>query len=120
MSRITTFLKRLIRRIIMNSTWWTALGAMAIPVGAVLMIEKPETAGISQWIIIAGFVFATAGLALTVWEARQKRKREMESATREASSTLILHHIALALGVNMDELLKEEKALLDEAKKMYK
>jgi len=111
MTKIATFVKRLIRRILMNAQWLTAFGAMSIPVGVVLMIGKPETAGISQWIIIAGFVFAIAGLALTFREERRKQKREMARAKREASSLLVLHHIALALGVDMEALLKQEKAL---------
>jgi len=114
MTKIATFVKRLIRRILMNAQWWTAFGAMSIPVGVVLMIGKPETAGISQWIIIVGFVFATAGLALTFREERRKQKRERARARREAASYLVLTHIALALGVDMNELFKKEKALLDE------
>ena len=111
MTKIATFVKRLIRRILMIAQWWTAFGAMLIPVGVVLMIGKPETAEISQWIIIAGFVFAIASLALTFREERRKQKGEMARAEWEASSLLVLHHIALALGVDMEELLKQEKAL---------
>ena len=95
----------------MFAQWWTTIGAMSIPVGAVLMIAKPETAGISQWIIVAGFVFAIAGLALTFREERRKQEKEMARAVWEVSSLLVLHHIALALGVDMNELLKQEKVL---------
>ena len=83
MSKITTFLKRLIRRILMNA-WWTALGAMLIPVGVIFMIEKPERAGIAMWIIIFGFVSVIAGLALTVREERKKEKRESNGKKGES------------------------------------
>jgi len=114
MTKIATLLKRLIRRILMNAQWLTALGAMSIPLGVVLMIGKPETAGISQWIIIAGFVFAIAGLALTFREEREKQKRESARVRREKASLMILTHIASALGVDVTKLFKDVKTLVDE------
>ncbi len=113
MSKITTFLKRLIRRILMNA-WWTAFGAMLIPVGVIFMIEKPETAGISQWLIIVGLVFAIAGLALTVREERKKERRERAMGRRGKAYLMILTRIASALGVDMPELFKEIKTFVDE------
>jgi len=106
-------LGRLIGRILMNA-WWTAFGAMAIPIGVVIMIAKPEKAEIAFWIVVLGFVFAIAGLALTFREEREKQKRERARARRETASFLVLTHIASALGVDMNKLVKEEKALLDE------
>lgn len=98
----------------MNAQWWTALGAMSIPLGVVLMIAKPETAGISQWLIIVGFVFAIAGLALTFREERKKQKGENARARREKASLMILTHIASALGVDVTSLFKDVKVLVDE------
>lgn len=100
----------------MNAVWFSAFGAMLIPLGVVLMLDKPENAGIAFWIVISGFVSLAISLALTVWEERQKQKRERAREIQEVSSLLALHHIALALGVDMDELLKEEQVLQDKEK----
>lgn len=96
------------------NAWWTAFGAMSIPVGVVLMIEKPEKAGIAIWIVILGFVFAIAGLALTIREERNKQKRERARTRREKASLMILTHIASALGVDITKLFKDVKVLVDE------
>jgi membrane associated rhomboid family serine protease len=116
MSKMTTFFKRLKRRILMNAAWWSAFGAMLIPVGVVLMIAKPETTGIAFWIVIGGFFSFIIGLALTVREDKEKRKRERARARREIASYFVLTHIASALGVDMDELFKQEETLLQEEK----
>ena len=85
------------------------LGAMSIPAGVVLMIGKPETAPISQWIIIAGFGFAIAGLALTFREERERAR-----ARREIASLQVLTRIASALGVAMNKRCQEERELPNE------
>jgi len=112
MTKIKTLLKRLIRRILMNAAWWTAFGAMTIPIGVLLMVEKPERAGIATGLVMLGFVLLIAGLALTFWEERAKRKSERVRKIREMLSLTILTHIASALGVDMEQALNEEYKVL--------
>ena len=96
----------------MNAAWWTAFGAMTIPIGVLLMVEKPERAGIATGLVMLGFVLLIAGLALTFWEERAKRKSERVRKIREMLSLTILTHIASALGVDMEQALNEEYKVL--------
>jgi len=120
MSKIITFLKRLIGRILMRATYWTAIGTMLIPLGIVLVLAKPEWAGYAYWLIIFGFASFAVGWYYTIREERrqqrdeQRRQEEHELRLRgEKTSLLILGHIAESLGVNMDKVAKDVEKMLD-------
>lgn len=127
MSKIGTSIKRLIERILMRAAFITALGTMLIPLGVVLVLEKPEWDFVAFLLIIAGFCSFIAAWYYTIKEERRQeeieRQRQRDEERRQEEHELrmrgdkgtffLITHIAEKLGVDMTQFLKDMGKLLD-------
>jgi len=93
------------------ATYWTAIGAMAIPLAVILLVEIPNSfTSFWSWIALGLIVFGIAsiivGWAKTVAEEKQRRREGI-------TSLYMLASIAEKLGVNMNEAIKKLKETID-------
>jgi len=127
MYKISTFLKRLIGGILMKAAYWTAFGAMLIPVGVAVLLGEPQRGDVAFWLIVAGFASFIAGWVYTIREEQRQKRDELRRQRGEKERqekhevdmrvgktyVLILTHIAEALGVDVNKIIKEQKEMLD-------
>ena len=111
MSKFKTTLLRIIGRVKKIVTWWTTIGAMAIPLAIVLLLEAPN--GFSSfwsWIALALMMFGAASIIFgwknTLAEEKQRRREGIVSL-------YVLSSIAEKLGVDVDKAVKKLKELVD-------
>jgi len=111
-------IRRILGVIIMKAQYWTAIGAMLIPVGAVVLIDEPDWVKLGLSLMIVGFISFIVGWGYTIREeqrntAKEKTANEQrikddkwrdEQDKIRASShyldTLIRYEMLRALGVN--------------------
>jgi len=107
-------LKSIVRWIIMKAQYWTAIGAMAFPLGvtliilAILLVDRDTE---NYWVtgltitgyvsIIVGFVCIIAGWAYTIKEGKEEKKQRQVEA-KERQRELQLHLIVLTQ-ISQDE-----------------
>ena len=110
----------------MKAAYWTAFGTMLIPIGVALLLGKPELGELALWMIAAGFASFVAGWYYTIKEERrqdkiekgrqkeyERRQEEYRLSIRAGKTTiLILTNIAEALGVDTNEIVKDQERLL--------
>ncbi|OGN97858.1 MAG: hypothetical protein A2Z77_02260 [Chloroflexi bacterium RBG_13_51_36] len=126
MTNIVSLLKRLKGRVIMSG-FWTAIGAMLIPIGALILIEKPTWSDFAFVLVVAGFVSFIAGWVYTIKEERRhdeiEKQRQKEYELREEreklkfrgekATFLMLTYMATQLGVDMKKYVKDQEEFLD-------
>ena len=80
-------IRRIVGVILMKAQYWTAFGAMAIPLGASIFainIALKDNSFFNFWMwvasicVVAGFIMAIAGWAYTIREAEEKKQRKEE------------------------------------------
>ena len=106
-----SLLKNRLRVILMKAAYWTAIGAMAIPLGvSILAIAisfggdlSPFWAWVALVAIIAGFASFIAGWVYTIREEHQKHKEYELRIKREKASLKALVFMADQLGVDMSD-----------------
>ncbi len=92
----------------MKAAYWTAVGAMAIPIGVVILIQWPNLDLLAISIMVVGLVSFVAGLAYTIREEHQKQKEYELRIKREKKSLKALFFIADQLGVDMSDEIDNE------------
>ena len=92
----------------MKAAYWTAVGAMAIPIGVVILIQWPNLDLLAISIMVVGLVSFVAGLAYTIREEHQKQKEYELRIKREKKSLEALFFIADQLGVDMSDEIDNE------------
>ena len=109
----------------MRAAYWTAFGAMAIPLGVAIFaiaisLGVSDFSSLWMWLalvcITAGFASFIAGWVYTIVEERQKRKEENLRIRREKASLLILTFMADELGVDVSDMLEMEGEDLEDVK----
>jgi hypothetical protein len=129
-ARVRHFLKRLAGRVLMKATYWTAIGTLLIPIGVLIVVEKPEWSDFVRWLIVLGLASFATGWYYTVKEEQRqdaiekrrqaeeerrqredkRRQAEHEETLRGAKATFILlTHMALNQGVDVSKLIEDEK-----------
>ena len=106
----------------MKAAFWTAIGAMFVPIGVLLVVEVPSWSLLAFWLIVAGLVSFVAGWIYTIVDERRKgredrlrRKEDELRIRREKASIIVLAFIADGLGVDVSEIVEmEEKHLAEE------
>ena len=105
----------------MRATYWTAIGAMLIPTGVVILIEAPSFSSLAVFLTLVGVASFVAGWLYTIKEEHQMLKesearteREKARTKREKASLIVLVYMADELGVDMSEVVKDEEMRLDE------
>ena len=103
------------------ATFWTAAGAMLIPLGVLLAVEVPNWDKLAFCLIVVGLVSFIAGWVYTIKEERKKdredklrRKEDELRIRREKASLIVLTFMADAFGVDASEILEMEEKHLDE------
>jgi uncharacterized protein (DUF58 family) len=126
-SRVRHSLKRLIGRIVMKASYWTAFGAMLIPVGVAVLLGMAGLHGLAFWLIVVGFISFGVGWSYTIKEERRqdevekRRQREEERRQKEhevrlrgeKATFLLLTYMAEKLGIDLTEFAKAEEKFLD-------
>jgi fatty acid desaturase len=98
-------------KLLMKSTFWPAIGAMAIPLAVVLLLAIPDSFS-SFWgwvalgLILFGVISVIIGWVQTVSEEKQRRREGIVSL-------YVLTSIAQKLGVDVEEAVKKIKELVD-------
>ena len=87
----------------MKAAYWTAVGAMAIPIGVVILIQWPNLDLLAISIMVVGLVSFVAGLAYTIREEHQKQKEYELRIKREKKSLKAIIFMADQLGVDIKE-----------------
>ena len=111
----------------MKAAYWTAIGTMLIPLGIVILLEKPNMDMFAFWLIVAGFASFVAGWGYTIREERRNTIKEKEERKfrlaeekrrrRESGAYLLmLSEIASKQGVNMGKTARTFKKWVDEEK----
>ncbi|MBA7705988.1 hypothetical protein ES703_114830 [subsurface metagenome] len=95
------------------ATFWTAIGAMLVPLGVLLVVEVPSWSLLAFCLIVVGLVTVIVGLLYTRKEEQQKRKESELRIRREKASLIVLIFMADALGVDTSEVLEMEEKHLD-------
>ena len=102
----------------MKAAYWTAIGAMLIPVGIIILIEKPDWSNMGTGIMIVGFISFIVGWCYTIREEHRnaekdkeekkqrviedewKKKQEKARVSSHYLDTLIQYEMLRALGIN--------------------
>lgn len=112
MTKFKTILLGIVGRIKKMATYWTAIGAMAIPLAVIILIEAPN--GFSSfwsWIalclIVLGIISILVGWKNTLAEEKQRRREGIVSL-------YVLASIAEKLGVNIDEAIEKVRGITGE------
>ena len=94
----------------MKAAYWTAFGAMAIPVGLIILIQWPNLGLLATCFMVVGLLSFVAGWAYTIREEHQKHKeyklrcKEDElRIRREKASLRVLIFMANAFDIDIDE-----------------
>lgn len=67
------------------AAYFTALGALFVPIGVVVMVEWPNWDSLAFMLIVAGLICAIAGLAFTVRDKREDAIKEQKEEQRKQS-----------------------------------
>ncbi len=94
----------------MKAAYWTAIGAMALPLGIVILIQWPNLDLLATCIMVVGLVSFVAGWAYTIREEHQKYKeyelrckQDELRIKREKASLKVLVFMADQLGVDVSD-----------------
>lgn len=90
------------------SSWWTAIGAMLVPLGVILVLEAPSEYWdwVALCLIIGGFISFIFGWKKALADEKQKRKEGIVFL-------YILTSIAEKLGVNVDDAVNKLKEIVN-------
>ena len=112
----------------------TTIGVVLLPIGVVILVEKPDLDTLAYWLIVGGVIFAILGLIFTVKEDREKRaeaqkteqRREAEDRRREEEYkrgvedrrrySIFLSAFAKRWGISMWRVNRKVRRLEDEDK----
>ena len=96
----------------MRAAYWTAFGAMAIPLGVAIFaiavsLGVSDFSSLWMWLalvfIIVGFASFVAGWAYTIREERKRNKESELRIKREKASLKVLIFMADQLGVDVSD-----------------
>ncbi len=92
----------------MKATFWTAIGAMLIPLGVIVIIEAPSFSLLGVFLTLVGVASFIVGWIHTIREVRQMLRESEARTMRDKASLTTLVFMADQLGVDMSEFIEEE------------
>jgi hypothetical protein len=117
---LISIVRRIWRVIIVKAQYWTALAAMALPLGVSLIALSVVFPDLKTWLMYSGFVLMVFGFILsivgwtyTIKEEQQKRIEERLRVRKEKASLIVLIHMAEKLGVDMTKVVDKMEEKLD-------
>jgi hypothetical protein len=106
MSKFKTTMLRIVGRLKKMVSLFTALGTMFVPLGVLLVIERPDWSWLALCLILIGIISLIIGWVYVIREERQRRREGKVFS-------YMLTGVAEKLGVDLKNAVKGLEKLID-------